>query len=212
MQTNAVELARRLRRERARRLGSSVALWVGVPTLLASIYYGFIAAKEYESFASVMLRGESDRGALLEEYSVSRDMLHKLEKSQRWGAHYKEYGDFLSRLSSSAGSESRYDFFRRHVTADFDTRTNIFRLKLRAFTGKDAQRFTRAALEHGQAFLKATQAGEAQTIIPIAQPSAPTEATYPRRVYSILTVFLVSLAAYAIGSLLIAAAREHAQF
>lgn len=45
----------------------------------------------------------------------------------------------------------------------------------------------------------------------IARPSLPDEATYPRRIYGILTVFFVSIAAFAIGSLLVAALREHAR-
>lgn len=45
----------------------------------------------------------------------------------------------------------------------------------------------------------------------IASPSLPDEALYPQRVLGVLTVFLVSLAIFGIGSLLVAAVKEHAR-
>ena len=45
----------------------------------------------------------------------------------------------------------------------------------------------------------------------IASPSKPDEATYPRRVRSVLTVFVVSFLLMGIGALLSAAVREHAR-
>ncbi len=45
----------------------------------------------------------------------------------------------------------------------------------------------------------------------IAEPSTPDEATYPRRGLGILTVFVLALAIMGIGSLLLAAVREHAR-
>lgn len=45
----------------------------------------------------------------------------------------------------------------------------------------------------------------------IAQPSKPDEATHPRRIYGVFTVFAIALCLFAVGSLLIAAVREHAR-
>jgi len=45
----------------------------------------------------------------------------------------------------------------------------------------------------------------------IVSPSVPDEATHPRRLMGIFTVFLVTLTAFGIGSLLLAAIREHAR-
>ena len=45
----------------------------------------------------------------------------------------------------------------------------------------------------------------------IAEPSEPDESTYPRRAMAVLTVFLVSLVIMGIGTLLVAAVREHAR-
>jgi capsular polysaccharide transport system permease protein len=45
----------------------------------------------------------------------------------------------------------------------------------------------------------------------ISSPSHPESSTYPRRIYSILTVAVVSLLIVGIGSLMIASIREHAR-
>ena len=48
-------------------------------------------------------------------------------------------------------------------------------------------------------------------LVEIAEPSKPDESTYPRRAMAVLTVFLVSLVCMGIGTLLVAAVREHAR-
>ncbi len=45
----------------------------------------------------------------------------------------------------------------------------------------------------------------------IVTPSRPDESTHPKRLLGVVTVFFVSLAVFGIGSLLIAAVREHAR-
>ncbi len=45
----------------------------------------------------------------------------------------------------------------------------------------------------------------------IASPISPDEATYPKRILGVVTIFFLSLALFGIGSLLIAAVREHAR-
>ena len=45
----------------------------------------------------------------------------------------------------------------------------------------------------------------------VASPSTPDESTYPRRARSVLTVFLLSFLLLGVGSLMLAAVREHAR-
>ena len=44
----------------------------------------------------------------------------------------------------------------------------------------------------------------------LAQPSLPDKAMEPRRIRSVFTVFLIGMIAWGVGSLVIAAVREHA--
>jgi len=59
--------------------------------------------------------------------------------------------------------------------------------------------------------LRARDIRQRPVLISIAKPSLPDQASYPRRVVSILTVFILSLLALGIGTLTVAAVREHAQ-
>ena len=52
---------------------------------------------------------------------------------------------------------------------------------------------------------------QSRYLIEISAPSLPDEATYPKRIYKVATVFLVSLAAFGILSLMFAAVKEHAR-
>jgi capsule polysaccharide export protein KpsE/RkpR len=138
-------------------------------------------------------------------------MLHKLEESAHFSQQYAGMSDMFEGLPQGAGSEQRYRFFLRKVDVGIEE-AGIFRLKVRAMSGKDAAHFAQLMVSELGAFLAAHQAEGTAKMVIISAPSVPNEATYPQRAYGILTVFLVSAALYAIASLLVAAAREHAQF
>ena len=98
--------AKHVRRARARRLLRRIAIWVGLPTLLAIGYYGIWATPQYESIAvftvqsnkgsagsldglSALLPGvsSSPRDAMLvREFALSRTMLTHLGASADLGS------------------------------------------------------------------------------------------------------------------------------
>ena len=55
----AVEAVRTARKRRAQRVARSLALWVGVPTLLSFLYFLALAPDEYVSTATLMVRTRS---------------------------------------------------------------------------------------------------------------------------------------------------------
>jgi hypothetical protein len=213
---SAAEVARLVRRERARRLFRALLIWVALPTVLGIVYYGFVAATQYESVATLVINGEQPRpemaATLLREHVLSRDMLRTLEEQERFAEHYQKGGDFLSRLARDARSETRYAHFLKNVDARYEPQSHVFSVRVRAYSGQAAQRFVQGILREGEAFVLRSTGTDAEPFYVVAAPSLADEATYPRRVYSILTVFFAALALFAIGSLLVAAVREHAQF
>jgi capsule polysaccharide export protein KpsE/RkpR len=213
---SAAEIARQVRRERARRLARNLTLWVGLPTLLAVVYYGFIAKPQYESVTTLVVRGSESDAALFatafREYGLSQDMLTELDGAVQLSKHYQNSGDFLSGLPRGAGSETRYAFFRKQVDARYDAHSRVLSLHARAFSGKQAQALGQAIVERATRFVSELDATAVAPFIVAQKPSLPSEAKLPRRMYGIITVLLASLALFAIGSLLIAAVREHAQF
>ncbi len=207
---SAVEIARAARARRARKLIRNLVLWVGVPTLLGILYFGVLAVDQYESFS--VLSVPADKVAMLREYASSRDMLGKLEQGAKFSQKFAgSGGDPFEELGRDAGSEQRYRFFLRKVDMQIEE-AGIFRLKMRALSGEDAAQFLQLMVAELDTFLSAHSADPATKLVVVSAPSRPNEPTYPNRLYGIVTVALVSAALYAIGSLLVAAAREHAQF
>lgn len=269
------QAAREARKARARRFLWGLAVWVGVPTLLALIYYSYLVQPCYESVSSFAVRGAepAKRAALLQEYVRSRDMLAELERHKKFSQHFQNSSDPIARLSAKAGSESRYAYYRDHVLTDLEASTGIITLRVRAFSGgfaaevaehlvaeaanmliamdqQQSEKMLASAerdLGQAQAKLLAFQApqgdagGEARSshevelvrhevqaaledlravratvrsqqdpLVVIARPSRPDEATHPRRARGVLSVFLVALSLFGIGSLLVSSVREHA--
>lgn len=165
--------ARDLRTLRARRLVRRLLLGVGLPTLLAAVYYGAVITPQYESvssftvqtadgpaapqlellFASVPGNGGRD-ARLVQEHVQSRDMLRHLVEEHGFLAHYQDGEiDVFSRLPADAASETLYDYYRDKVTVDFDSASGILTLTVRAFDAENAERFSRAILAKSEAMV-----------------------------------------------------------
>ncbi|MFW6067628.1 MAG: hypothetical protein ACOC97_04760 [Myxococcota bacterium] len=162
---------RDLRRQRARQLALRLALAVGLPTLLATAYYGFADTREYESvtaftiqsadgstpaslellFASVGNGSAGLDARIVQEYILSRDMLTLLSEEHGFVEHYsQDHVDWLSRLPADAPFEDRYDYFLDQVEAEFQTETGAVVVSVRAFSAEKAN-------ELGAAILKASE-------------------------------------------------------
>lgn len=211
---SAAEVAREVRRRRARRLARMLALWVVLPTVLSALYFFAIAREEYQSVTTQAVRGGGNQiGAMLLEYLQSRDMLAQLEQRTHFSEHYVANGDPIFGLSADAGSETRYRAFRHVVSAGYDNASGVVTIVVRAYSGRAAQEHARALVQQSQLFLDSLgESADHARLTQIAPPSLANEASYPRRGYGVLTAFFVSLAVFVIGSLLIMAVREHAQF
>jgi capsule polysaccharide export protein KpsE/RkpR len=208
-QLSAVELARAARHRKARRLLRNLAIWVGLPSLAGIVYFALLARDQYESYATLSV--PTAQAVVLREFMLSRDMLAALEAKAHFSEHYLDAHDPLAGLAAGAGSEDRYHGFSEKVDVRLE-QSGLLRLRVRAFGGAEAQIFAREMVAQTAAFWVAQQLEPSGKVVVVSQPSRASQPTYPRRAYGMLTVSLVSLALFAIGSLLVAAAREHAQF
>jgi capsular polysaccharide transport system permease protein len=189
--------------------------WVVVPTLLAALYLFAVARDQYQSVATLVVHGSAANtsAVMLREYLQSRDILARLEQRKKFSQHYAEHGDLVFGLADDAGSETRYAAFRRVVSVRHDASSGVVTLVVRAFSPVAAHDFAQAVVDEGERFMEsvAGESGSTQ-LSQIARPSLANESNYPQRAYGVLTAFFVSLALFVIGSLLIMAVREHAQF
>lgn len=159
--------AKELRRIRAQRLLRRVLIGVGVPTLIAALYYGGVATPQYESVASFTIQSADGGGAsslelliasvpgssagrdvlLVQEYALSRDMLALLRDEHLFVEHYSDDEvDFASRLAPDAQLEEQFRYFADHVVISHDSASSVLTLTVRAFSAAKAAEFARAIL------------------------------------------------------------------
>jgi len=142
---------------------------VGIPTLFAILYYGFLASDMYVSEAKVAVRsaksGVSTNGltALLAspvlssggqdslvvmEYASSLDMVEQLGNRVDFVDHYASRdNDFLSRLRKNATSDEVLRYYRDQVNIKRDIMSDVLTIKVRAFSPEMAQEITSLIIE-----------------------------------------------------------------
>jgi capsular polysaccharide transport system permease protein len=141
-----------------------LALFVGLPTALAAIYYGLIASPIYVSQSSFVIKspgqksvptlslanlvqtsglsaGQEQTKEVL-QYVRSRDALKDLLQDTDVRAKYSNRGaDFLSRFPHplhDASFENFYRYFSSMVGADTDPDSGLAVIEVQAFTPEDA--------------------------------------------------------------------------
>ncbi len=156
----------RLRAQRRRR-ALTIALCIALPTLLASVYYGFIASNRYVSDAKMVLSeggsgagvassskssllamigmgggggGETNEMAIVTQYLQSTEAMDALDKVVGLRRMWSASSiDFLSRLPKDASEERFHRYFKNHVNVIYDATAPVIGLKVEAFHRRDAQ-------------------------------------------------------------------------
>jgi capsular polysaccharide transport system permease protein len=158
-------------REAVQRIDKLLLLTVVLPTLLAIIYFGFLASDVYVSESQFVVRSPdkptmSGLGVLLkstgfsnsgdevyaaEDYVGSRDALRALNKD---GAVQRAYGDHsisvfdrFSPVGINGSFEDLYRYYQSKVGVAYDTTSSVATLTVRAYRPEDAYRFNRQLLE-----------------------------------------------------------------
>lgn len=149
----------------------SVAIIVGVPTIIAALYFGFVASDIYVSEARFALRssqtdtslglddliGSSIGGSsgqdsqVILDYVHSQDLLEKVQQALDLRAHYGDESiDWLARLSDQASREEWLRYFREQVDLVHDSQSDVVTLRVRAFDPNTAQSLAELVIELGE--------------------------------------------------------------
>ena len=160
-----------LRRRRRNRLLARLMLWVGAPTVAASVYYLGIASDQFESTAQFavhssdrvtpvgleVLMGASGGGASahdtlsVRDYVLSRDVLARLDQEHGFYDHYSSpERDFWARLPKDADSEERFEYYLSMIDVEHDTLSGNLSLHVRAFTPEAAKTFSTAIIGYSE--------------------------------------------------------------
>ncbi|HJL18118.1 MAG TPA: hypothetical protein RMH99_20815 [Sandaracinaceae bacterium LLY-WYZ-13_1] len=163
--------AKQLRRMRARKLLARLGLGVGVPTLLAVLYYGVFLTPRYESVTAFTIEsaesnvptsalqmlvssvpGASGRDVMLvQEYVRSRDMLQHLMREHDYVEHYASSdADWVSRLDPNAPFEDVYEYYLDHIEVVHDSQSGVLTLHVQAFDAETAHTLGEAILTESE--------------------------------------------------------------
>jgi len=181
--------ARDLRKARQRRTVLRLGLGVVLPTLLAMAYYALVAAPQYESVSAFTVRSADGGGGmgleffiasvpgssagadamLAQEFILSRDMLAKVEAEHDFVAHYRDHGDFVSRLAADADAEERFDYYTEHVSVEHDGSSGVITLAVRAYSAEKAEELNAAMLQAAEALVNQLNARSRADRISLSQ-------------------------------------------
>lgn len=161
-------------------LFGSLNIWfwaiVGLPTLIAGVYFFAIASDLYASEVMFVVRGPakqapsimsavlsgvgggdagSQDSSTVEAYVMSRDVVRKLAEHDNLQAVLtRPEGDFLSRFPGfmfwRKDFEALYDSYRRFVSVEPDPKTGVTTLDVKAYRPEDAQNIARALMQDSE--------------------------------------------------------------
>ena len=155
----------------------SLGLAVGIPTLLASLYYGVLASDVYVSEARFAIRSAKGGGgggglaailaspivsagsqdaSVVADYAHSHDMLVKVQERLDLRDHYgAPTVDFVARLEASANDEELLEYFVEKVDIMRDSQSDVLTLKARAFDAETSQRLAKLVIELSERLVNA---------------------------------------------------------
>lgn len=179
--------------DRFRKVDSLLLLTVVVPTLLAMLYFGFLASDVYISESRFVVRSPekpaaSGLGFILKsagftnagdevlaakDYITSRDALAKLNTGGRiaklYGAQDISIFDRFDPLGWDGTMEQLHNYFTGKVSVQHDTSSSITTLTVRAYRAEDAAMINRLLLEQSEELVNRLNERGRKDLIDFAQ-------------------------------------------
>lgn len=181
--------------QRARRkrfgglLSLSALLVIGIPSLLAIVYYGYLAASQYVTSFQFAVRGPSQAAAgrfagaamggagamspdsfVVADYINGPQALADVERKVDVRAMLSRPDiDFWSRLPSNASSEELSAYWARIVSAHFDLISGNITVSVRAFTPRDSLALAQALVSSSDEMFRNLNVRAQQDFLRIAE-------------------------------------------
>lgn len=178
---------------RIKRVSPLFLITVIIPTLLAVLYFGFLASDIYISESRFTVRSPEKStptglGALFkssgftnagdevyaaQDYVLSRDALQALNQKNAFTRAYSAPSisafDRFPGLGWGTSFEDLYKYYKKKVDVKYETSSSIVTLTVRAFTPQDAGRFNEQLLEMAEATVNKLNERGRQDLIRFAQ-------------------------------------------
>ncbi|TCO80320.1 capsular polysaccharide transport system permease protein [Plasticicumulans lactativorans] len=154
-------------------LGVSAVLCIGLPTLLAVLFYGLLAADRYVAEARIAVRGSQAvvpdlLGALgvpaqggaaadalvVQDYVRSREAVEALQQGVDLRAIFnRPEADWFTRLAPGEPIEDVVKYWGKRVEVNFDATSGITTLQVAAFRPEDAVRVAQAVVDASESLV-----------------------------------------------------------
>jgi capsular polysaccharide transport system permease protein len=160
------------RRKKSILLAARLFVFVGLPTLLAAIYYYTIATPFYSTHAEFVIQqaepgaaGASGMGSLLrgtamassqdsiavQGYLQSPDAMNLLDQDQGFRAHFSNPEiDPIQRLPEGASNTAAYKMFKRNVKISYDPTEGIIKMEVIAADPQKSVEFSKALIGYAE--------------------------------------------------------------
>ena len=179
--------------DRLKKVGPLFLFTVIIPTLLAIIYFGFIASDVYISESRFTVRSPEKStptglGALFkssgfssagdevyaaQDYVQSRDALMAVNRNNAFLRAYSAPSisafDRFPGVLGSTSFEDLYKYYKKKVDVKYETSSSIVTLTMRAYTPQDARKFNEQLLEMAEATVNKLNERGRQDLIRFAQ-------------------------------------------
>lgn len=167
---------------------------VGVPTMVALVYYSLLASDVYISESRFLVRRpqkpaqtgivsdlllgsglshSQDDTYSVRDYILSRDALKELESTlglrQSFASPRINVLDRFPGVWLDAHFEEFYRYYGKHVSVDYDTVSSISALRVRAYSADEAYRINAQLLTMGERLINALNDRSSQDLINFAQ-------------------------------------------
>ncbi|MEY2875667.1 MAG: hypothetical protein RLZZ373_3038 [Pseudomonadota bacterium] len=150
-------------------------LIIGLPMLLAALYYSLLASDRYVSTTVITVRRAGHEASAanglsmllpgaaamsqedtryLREYLHSQGLLLRLDTELDIRRHYESaHTDLVHRLWPNASREQFLDYWRRRVEISLDELSGLLSVRVQGFDPDQAQRINQALLREAEAFV-----------------------------------------------------------
>ncbi|PWJ19088.1 capsule biosynthesis protein [Jannaschia seohaensis] len=170
-----VKIQRDIARRRKRRLallGMRLAFFVGLPTLIAGIYFYVLATPMYATKSEFVIQqadlaagGGAGLGGLfsgtgfatqtdsiaVQGYLLSREAFQRLDAELGFSAHFADPNiDALQRLDSGSSREDAYELYQRMVEIGYDPTEGVIKMEVVAADPQISAEFSRALIGYAE--------------------------------------------------------------
>ena len=207
-------------------------IFIGGPTLLAAVYYIFLAQPVFRTeikFLPLPQQEAANLGAgeVLEAYLYSPGLFSAIDEQLNLRKHYSQAAkDPLNFFPANASDDALRFYFQEKVNLRRSAESNLLTLSVAAFSSQFAESLTDLLyLSLKEEWLRLHNAQMTEKMEPVAMDEGAASAShslfvvsgahspdlpsFPSPFRGILTVFVIALLLYGVGRLVLATVHDH---